>query len=298
MKIMVFTDSDLDGVTSFLLFKWFFNNHHIDVENTSITNFRKKYTKWLSQTNPKLYDRIYILDLDIHDCLDLIDTDKHVIIDHHKSHEENNNYKNATTMIKTYSSCCKLMYKLFKNLYNTDPLNKQQKKLLLLVDDYDSYTLQLPESKKLNYIYWNTQNKFKTFIKQYYNGFTDFTYEQQNILKLHSQEIKEQTKNIEIYGVKTKVQNKELTILSTFSDKNINDMAELLLKKYRADIAIVVNNQTKHVSLRQDKNTNKKINLIDFTKKITGDGGGHEFATGAPLSDNFIEFTKKLKKIL
>ena len=295
MKFMVFTDSDLDGVVSYLVFRWFFKDHQIDVKPTTISKFRNDYSKWLSRNNINDYDKIYVLDLDVHECIDLIDNDKHTIIDHHKTHVDNLNYKNATTIVKEYTSCCKLLYKIFKQLYNQDPLSFEQKKLLLMADDYDCYKLELPDTRYLNVIYWNTQNRFDSFVKNFYNGFTGFTYQQQNIIKLYNQEIKEMLDNLEVYGIKTSVQGKEVLILSTFTTKYINEIADVLLDK-GACIAIIVNTSSNHVSFRRST-TCDDINLIEFTNKVTGgSGGGHEYASGSEITDTFIDFTKCLKE--
>lgn len=296
-KYMVFTDSDLDGAISFLVFLWFNRGFkdNIDVINTSITKFRNDYTKWLSKSSPDDYDMVYIFDLDVHDHKDLIDTKKHFIIDHHKTHVDNCDYKNAKTAIKAYSSTCKMLYKIFNGLYNIE-LSDREKKLILLGDDYDCYKLELPQTRFLNVVYWNTHDRFKSFVKNFYHGFLGFNFEQQNIIKLYIQEITKKLKNLEIYGIQTTVQGqKDTLILSTFTDKYVNEIADVLLKKYKACIAIIVNPISKHVSFRRSTEC-ENIDLIKFVENVAEDGGGHEYAVGCGLTEKFIEFTRCLKK--
>lgn len=291
MKYMVFTDSDLDGVTSYLVFKWFHEGVKVDYCNTTIANFREDYTKWLSRNSVKDYDRIFVLDLDTREHKDLVDTPQHFIIDHHKSHAEAEPYKHAKAVVKIYSSACKLAYKAFKTLYNQD-ISDQQKKLVLLADDYDSYTHTVPTSKMINILYWNTQNRFESFVKTFYHGFAGFNFHQSNIIKQYQDEIEEIKRNLNLFEATITVQNLPTKIVSTFATKAINDVADYLLFDHKADIAVVVNMNTKHVSFRRSKQCN--VNLIEMVQKICGDGGGHEYAAGASLTNSFLEFTKVL----
>lgn len=291
MKYMVFTDSDLDGVVSFLVFKWFHSDITVDYVNTTITKFREDYVKWLSKTNTNEYDKIFILDLDVHEHLDLLDTKKHFIIDHHKTHCSVE-YKNATAVVKIYTSCAKLSYKVFNTLYSKD-LTDNQKTLVLLADDYDSYTHALPQSKLLNILYWNTQNRFTSFLKTFYNGFSGFNFHQSNTIKIFQQELNTVLDELKMFHTEFLFNGSKYKVMSSFATKFINDVADFMLFKHNADVAVVVNMNTKHISLRKNKDVD--INLIEFTEKICNSGGGHEYATGADLTTEFLEFTKTLQ---
>ena len=213
MKYMVFTDSDLDGVASFLTFTWFHEGHDIERCNTTITSFREDYTRWLSKNDPKNYDRIFVLDLDTHDHKDLVDTPQHFIIDHHKTHAEAEPYKKAKAVVKIYGSACKLVYKVFKTLYDKD-ITDPQKKLVLICDDYDSWTHALPQSKMLNILYWNTQNKFDTFLTSFADGFVRFNYYQCNIIKQQQDELNETLNNLNLYFADITVQKLPTKVFS------------------------------------------------------------------------------------
>ncbi len=100
-----------------------------------------------------------------------------------------------------------------------------------------------------------------------------------------------------VHGIKVEVQGKKILIMATSAKKHINEVADVLLKKYGACIAIVVNTSSEHVSFRRSTSCNN-INLLDFIDKIVpGVGGGHEYAAGCPINDDFMAFTKCLKKI-
>lgn len=293
-KYIVITDSDLDGVTCYLTFKWFHPGAHIEVYPTSVTRFRNDYTNLLSKKHLSDYDKVYIFDLDVGEHKDIIDNKNHFIIDHHKTHVDAGQYANATAIVKEQSSACIMVYKTFKALYETD-LTPEQKKLIVIANDYDSYTLSLAESKKLNTLYWNQNNRFQTFCRQFNNGFFGFNIQQENTIKLYKDKLDDIIKNLKIFYLDTPIQNIDTKILATFATDAINDVADTLLNEYNADIAIVVNLDTKKASFRRNTSC-KHINLINLVNKFCGgEGGGHEYAAGGVVNQTFLEFTKLLK---
>lgn len=291
-KYHVFTDCDLDGVVSYLTFAWFHPDDEISCTTTTVTNFRSEYIKFLSKWDPSHFDKIFILDLDVGEHKDLIDTPNHFIIDHHKTHVDSGPYQHATAVVKEYTSACKLAYRLFDKITNIE-LSDNRKKLILLGDDYDSYTLQLPDSKNLNVLYWNTQNRFNVFIEDFYNGFRGFNIKQQNLIKQHLIKIEQIKRDLEIYHITKDVQGRNCKILSAFAHEAINDIADYLLDEKGADIAIVVNMNTNRVSFRRNVKI-EDISLIEFGQEVCGDGGGHAYAAGGSISEKFINFSKTL----
>lgn len=291
-KYHIFTDCDLDGVVSYLTFAWFHPDDEISCNITTVTNFRSEYTKFLAKWDPNVFDKIFILDLDVGEHKDLIDTPKHFIIDHHKTHVDTGPYKNATAVVKEYPSACKLSYKVFEKITSIE-LSNSRKKLILLGNDYDSYTLELPDSKNLNILYWNTQNRFNVFIEDFYDGFKGFSVKQQNIIKQHLIKFEQIKRDLEIYGITKDIQGQSCKILSAFATEAINDVADFLLQEKGADIAIVVNMNTNRVSFRRNVKI-QNISLIEFGQEVCGDGGGHAYAAGGSISEKFINFSKTL----
>lgn len=288
-KYYCWTHYDLDGVVSYLALKWIFPKLNIDYQTTSIKDFRKNYIKWLGSNNMNDYEKIFILDHDVSDYKDLVDHKNVFIIDHHKSHERNANYKNATAIVKEYSSAALLAYKVFCKLYGCD-FTDAQKKLILLADDYDSYRLQFSDSKKLNTVFFETNKSFESFVKNFARGFNGFNVEQQNMIKLYDMQFDKVKEQLEIYTGVTKIQGKRVNIHSCFGNKFVNDIAAYLINERNADIAIVVNLDYNHVSFRKARNVN--IDISKLVEKLDDDGGGHDYAAGCSITDKFLTFTK------
>ena len=291
-KIMVWTHWDLDGVLCYLLIKWTFPKAIIEYQATTVQSFRNMYTTWLSKNNTEDYDKIFIMDLGVFEDKDLIDLENVFIIDHHIGHD-NTTYKKAKTIIKEYDSAGMLAYKLFKKLYNIQ-LTRAQLHLLLLSNDFDSYKLEHNDSNKLNIIFWDTTNKFEAFIKNFINGFNGFSVQQHNIIKLHDLKLEKYRKESEIFKGTVKIQGKDRCVCAIFATEYINEIADILLNDHSAEIALVVNTKTNHVSYRRAKTSD--INLFELAFKLAK-GAGHEYSAGSEISENFINFTKTLDKI-
>lgn len=290
---MCWSHFDLDGIVSYLILRWTFPNAIIDYQLSTVQKFRNEYIKWLTNHNLEDYDKVYILDLGIFDDKDLIDHENVVIIDHHPGHT-NTTYKKAKTVIKEdYSSACKLVYKVFKALYNIN-LTKPQLHLLILANDFDSYTLQFKESKKLNIVFWDTNDRFESFIKSFAGGFHGFTFNQENIIKLHDIKLEKIKSDLKVFTGVVKIQGKNRRVCSAMVTQYINEVADILIEDYNAEVAIIVNIKTKHISYR--RNPNSDVNLSELAKKI-GNGHGHEYSSGSELSEDFILFTKNLKEV-
>lgn len=293
MKIFVWTHHDLDGVISYITLKWAHPNDEFSYQTTNAWAFREDYLKWSLKNKLEDYDKVFIVDLDVSESVDLIDKKNVTLIDHHNSHVENGFYNNATAHIENGTSACMAIYQLYKDKVE---FTKAQKLLIILGNDYDSYTLEVPYSKMLNSIFWKTQNNFETFIEKYKDGFIDFTTQQINLYEQHQQELKNAIEKLEYYeNRKAKIDGKFYHVISTFSNKFVNDVADHILENYDPDIAIVVNPTTKHVSFRRSESSN--IDVGTFASVIAK-GGGHPYAGGGTITDEFLAFTKTLKRRL
>jgi nanoRNase/pAp phosphatase (c-di-AMP/oligoRNAs hydrolase) len=288
-KIMAWVHYDLDGAISYLTLKWTFPKANIEYQPTTVQQFRERFAKWISTTDIQEYDQIYIMDLGVYGDRDLIDHKNVFIIDHHEGHGE---YTHAKTVIKNgYSSAGLLAYKTFKALYNIK-FTKPQLHLILLGDDFDSYKLELKESSQLNVVFWDSTDKFNTFIKNFSGGFNGFSIKQQNMIKIHDAILKKLKETITVYSGNVKINSKEYTVCSTFGSKYINEMADILIRDYNADVALIVNANTNHVSYR--RNPKCDVDLSKLAEEL-GNGAGHEYSAGSEITDKFLEFTKLLK---
>ena len=212
------------------------------------------------------------------------------IVDHHKTHVENRDkYKLAKTTIEEYSSCAKLLYKIYKQKLDK-VLSPAQKKLLLLVDDYDSWSHRYPQSKQLNYIFWNYQgDRLSKFLKDFSSGFTGFTNTHNKIINFYELKLKKIISNLSYHQADISIQKQQCNCVCTFADKMISDIGNHLVEDIGADIAFVVNPESNRVSIRKNNNT-----AVDVGKlaKMLIDGGGHDAASGGVCTEKFLEFSK------
>ncbi len=293
-KNFVFTDIDLDGAMSYLMMEWAMDKQ-LPYISTRITDFRQSFANWIKAGNLKKYDTVYILDLDVSsECLEVVDKPNVVIIDHHDSHVRNaHKYKHAKTFIQSETSCARLIYKLLAPKYTG--LSPEQKMLVLMVDDYDSYKLKVPGSHELNLLFWNYQgDKLIKFVKDFRDGFNGFTTDQQSIIEFYKTKIRNTINALEYYSADVQIGGSGRKIIATFADTCINDVAEYIIKKHNADIGIVVNPKSQKVSFRKNKKCDVDLSVVAST---IADGGGHEYAAGGVLGDKFETFSKLLKPI-
>ena len=94
---IIFTDLDLDGCCSYLIYTWFKQTKPKAV-TLKVSNIREKLLGWLNYNKIEDYKRVYFFDLDTTEIKDLIDKENVIIFDHHKSHEDE--YSRAKTFIK------------------------------------------------------------------------------------------------------------------------------------------------------------------------------------------------------
>jgi oligoribonuclease NrnB/cAMP/cGMP phosphodiesterase (DHH superfamily) len=297
-NIFVFTDVDLDGTTSLLALHWHYKAKLGDIpfKGTTVSNFRKEFLKWAETDSLKNYDKVYFLDLDTSTCIDLIDHNKCVIIDHHLTHvNAKEEYNLATNVILEATSCAKVVYKHF-NLN----LTQEQKYFIALANDYDSYQFKLPETYDLNCLYSNTQKTLdKTrqhkFLERFYNGFDGFTALEKNIIKEHKANRDNVISNLELFGGDVSLNKNTYRLIGTMSSKFVNEVCDHIIKNYGADIVFSINPNNQHISWRKNKET-CPIDLSKLSAKLC-DGGGHEYAAGGKMTETFMEFTKQLAPI-
>ena len=104
MKAFIWTDGDLDGAGSFLALKWLLESSGSIVDNDFVYNGSEVYVKlsdWF-ELHYREYDKIFICDISLDETtIELVDREKVVVIDHHKTHLElKDKYKNAKPIIE------------------------------------------------------------------------------------------------------------------------------------------------------------------------------------------------------
>ena len=305
-NIYVFTDIDLDGSASLLALHWGFNAKLGDIKYkaSTVSNLKRELLKWLEEDSFTNYSEVYFLDLDTSNCADLLDKANVHIIDHHLTHVNAVNrgvYKNATIDVKEYTSCAKQLYKYFKLKRPgfENEISAEQKLLIALADDYDSYKFKLAESYNLNCLLTNTQKtleKTRTdkFVERFYSGFKGFNQQEKNIIKEYITGRDTMIQNLQIYSGNVNISKQNLIVTGTMGTKYVNDVCDHLLKNYNSDIVFFVNTNNSHVSFRRKKECD--VDMSKLAVKLC-EGGGHEYAAGGKITETFMEFVKQLNLV-
>jgi nanoRNase/pAp phosphatase (c-di-AMP/oligoRNAs hydrolase) len=293
--------NDLDGLSSYMVLKWFYPTIQFDtISINSNPEINNVLTSWMVHNNFKNYNNIYILDLDTSQCQDIIDHPHTIIIDHHESNFYNKKpFKNAKDVVKVYSSCVRLLYTILKRLTKKD-LTRPQLAYISLVDDYDSYQLKSPLSKQLNIVFNATNKRETEFIRIFNNGFNGFNNFQKNMIRLFENKFNQIIKGLQLYKGKLIWDDKPYNVISTICTTMINEVADYLLKIYKADIVMIANTEKQKVSFRKSNVINSdELDLVEVAENLgDGQGGGHSYAAGCPIEAiEFQEFCKTLEPI-
>ena len=235
--------------------------------------------------------------MDVSDYADVVDHENVTIIDHHKTHVKNKHvYTKAKCLVKTYSSCTKLVYNILRKSFKTTELTDSQKLIILYIDDYDCYELKHEPSYCLNVLFWNYQgDRLDKFISNFGTGFRPFTDQENKIIQYYKNKFKTIINDLHIHvAVDVSIQKTKCKLVSVFASECINEVADHIIKNYKADIGFVVNLQTKHVSIRKSSKCNVDLGVL--AEKLM-DGGGHQDAAGGSLTDNFLAFSKIFKPL-
>jgi len=290
VKIAIWTDNDLDGAGSAFLLKQLYDKRASEIFIKEVSDNELPQIKAWLEANYSKYTTIYISDLYIPDELvEDVDREKVVVIDHHKTHAlVKDRFKKAKTIIEIETSCTKLIYNKFQKIFD-EFITQPQRSLIDIVDDYDSYQLKYPETLKLNAVYrFYNRPKAEKFIENFSEGIRDFNVYELNSIKLYFNKLKDELNNTQYFCGTVK----GYKVVSCFANFAINEVAHTVLKKFDADIAIIVISKANAVSFR--KNGNRcSIDLSSLAEKLC-DGGGHEYAAGGTITDNFLKFTQTL----
>lgn len=281
---LVITDVDLDGAGCIIVLKWL--GLHFE---TKVTNDRQEIAQIVTRNTDR---EIYITDIDCSIIGEEIDKVNVTIFDHHSTHTFK--YKNAKAYVREFSSCTRMMYDIFK-VRLSEKLTTEQKILIRLVDDYDSYELKYPYSLALNNIFWQyTGNRCEKFVIDFHDGFKGFNREQCNMIKIHVNRVREIIDNLEIFSGKLRIGGVEYIIVSAAADFAINEISDHILNHTNGDISIIFNLKRGTVCLRKDDKC--PVDLGKLAERIA-DGGGHMYSAGGKITKTIIDITKTLKQV-
>lgn len=286
VKHYIFTGTDLDSVTSYMVFNWL-SDKRIPVQYVRRDNIEEAAKKFLADHPDTL---VYFINLDTSGISNIVDRRNVVIIDHHKSHiDKKSVYSNCKPILKNYSSCCKLIYTLLRKRLS-GKLTTDQLRLMFMVDDHESYTFNLPNSYELGIVFNNLQgDKSVRFYSKFVNGFTKFDSNDNNTITFFKKRVGNVTSQLSPFTANIQIGDKKYKFISVFVDGYINEVSDFLLNKYGCDICLTINLENKRVSFRRDKKC--KLNLKRLSEKLCN-GWGYEYAAGGDLTDKLLQFSK------
>lgn len=289
----IFTSKDLDGAASLLTVMWSKPQDTITYKEIAYydTDIIKEYVQ-------KTHNPPNILILDI--CLkenfisDLNHPNITFINHQNKTEKFVNQFTKSKLLFENYSSNCLFIRNLLKP--KAPIFNDNQKKFILLANDFESQENKFPESYDLNIIFWTEfKNDFSRFINFYKNGFVPFNENQKNIINNAKQNAKNLLSKLKYYSGSLIIEGLPKKVLAVLSPSFNSIAIDFLLKKFDCDILFYINTESEKVSLRQRKNKDM-INLINFSQKYC-DGDGHDYAAGGVITPLFMELTKKLNPL-
>lgn len=282
-KILIITDSDLDGAGSAIFLK----QYHKDCKVEIIEIVQDKYfDQIVRDIKVDKYDIVYVTDLQIQEAsIDKFDQNNVVIVDHHMTHYDvRDRYKNAKVLLQPHTSTANLLM----TIMGDEHLSEKQTELMKYIDDYDQYALEYSESLELQAIF-SQYNKPRVakFIESFGEGFREYTSFEKNAVSIYNRKLNKAKEETEFF--KGKVGN-YVWVSFTCTDSP-NELADYAIKKYKADICLVIYPQFESVSFRKSKNCTAQLHKI---AEVLCEGGGHEYAAGGKLNDAIVKLTNKL----
>ncbi len=280
MNVFLWVNSDLDGVGATILLGNIFKK--FEYAPVFFGKFEQEYFEWRDK-NIQNYDKVFVVGMPLSQTLvNRLDDKKVVFV---SDQPDVVRVQDSTLIQEETTSCSKLLYKKFcKSLNFPDSI----KKLILIIDDYNSYNLKLKESKVLNALFRRSgPRRFYNFVNSYWDGFVKFSDAENKICEIFYKDLDKELENLDLYtGL-----YKNNTVVATFSEFSVSEIANALLDAYNHDIVIVVNLKNRFVSFR--KRRGSKADIIFMAQNLC-DGGGQEFSSGGSITSKFLEFTNTL----
>lgn len=295
-NITIFTRYNIDGAGCYAVLKWLFGttSKSINLIQSTEKKFREQYINWLKTTDVA-EQTVIVADLAVEEeNRDILDTGPNIIIFSHnaKLTDWSHLYTKSTVIAEKTPSCTSLVYRKLRDR-SSYTLTAQEKYLILLIDDYDSYQLQLPESQGLNIIYESlSYNRAMNFRALYEKGFVPFNKQQQLLIAGHYKMVDDVIKRLEIYTRVVPLCNKEYRIFTCEAQYGVNEVASYLIKTCKADIAIVSNTRTGFASFRRAVDCD--CDLEELAKALCEGSGRSNIAFG-PLTIVLLDFLQTFK---
>lgn len=287
--LYLFTDCDIDGAGCYYVLRKYIGS---DFGHTR-TSEKTIKEDFLNLKNIEQYKKIYICDIAITDVnRDVVDHPNVVYINHRNVTQTL--FKKLRQESQEAPSCTLLLYKKLKEKLKT-PFTREEKILISLINDYDSYQLKFPESLKLHYLFSAFNNdKLTAFFNTFKDGFTGFTEQQENLIANITGKIESTFKSLKIFKGNLKISSNNTVVCSTFNSIYPSEICDKIIKKYDCDIALSVNLASSSVSIRKRREC--PVDLGALAKKVF-DGGGDASVAGGKITKTFLELSKLLYPI-
>lgn len=283
MRVFLWTNSDLDGVGTTILLGNIFKN--FEYNSIFFGNFEQSYSEWFEE-HANEYDKIFIVGMPLTQQIINKFDDKKVVFVSDKLSDLNTH--DSKLIQKEYTSCSKLLYKHFSQKLEF-PVSI--KKLIAIIDDYNSYSLKTSESKLLNGLYRKSgSRRFNNFVNRFWQGYVSLTESETKLANMFYNELNTELENLDLY----RGEYKGHSVMATFSKFSPSEVANSILDNYNPDIAIIVNVDTQFVSFRKKQDSKADIK---FMAENLCNGGGGDCSSGGKITQKFMEFTSNLTQI-
>lgn len=177
MKIKLFTDSDLDGISCAVVANVVFGDKNVDYEICGYGNVNEKISAYLENKEYADYDKTYITDISVsREIAEKINQCKKTfrLLDHHKTADFLNTYEWATVIVQNkddIKECGTSL--LYQELYKEEAYNGNELgNFVEMVRQYDTWEWKQAQNdlpKKLNDIFGIIG--YKDFIDYYSNNY-------------------------------------------------------------------------------------------------------------------------------
>lgn len=289
----VFTHGDLDGAVSLLCLLWSKPEATIEYEELYNNTIEERLINYNQKTINK--PTTIIMDFSLRESFLNFDYSEYIFLDHHKTSEKYvDKFKNAKVIYKNSNSNTGLVYSTFSKTLSS--ISKEQKYLVALTDDFDSYTLKLPHSYDLNILFWTEyRGQFSKFIQDYFKGFKPFTENQIKLINFEKNSACEQAEKLQKYEGTVTIKGEKYKSLAVVGEKYNHLVIDCLVKRNEPDLFFFINTKTEKVNLRK-KSSITAFDLGTFAEKMC-EGGGSSNSAGGKLTPLFMELTKNLKPV-
>ena len=175
-------------------------------------------------------------------------------------------------------------------------INKNQKLLIALSNDYYSSTFSLEDAENLNIIFWTEyQNRFSDFIKNYYDGFKPLTDKQKKAVSFIKNEAQITARNLQIFSGNINFGSASKNVCAIMSENVNYHTLDCIIQTHKPDVVFSINIKNNTVLMKQCSHQSP-IDCSIFIEKFCEGSGNNNMAFGN-ITPLFMEVTKNLNPI-